>query len=341
MSKVLVTGGTGYIGSHTIVQLLEKGYEVISIDNLSNSKVEVRDSIKKITGKEFQNYNIDLRDSASLNQIIEEHSNIEGVIHFAAVLDVEESVNHPLFYFKNNIIGQLNLLEALKKTQCKSFIFSSSCTVYGEPDEMPVHEAMPAQSVESPYGRTKQIGEGILQDCMRSKEIRNAILLRYFNPAGAHPSAVIGEDPLHLSRHLVPIITHVASGIRQKLMVFGDDYDTRDGSCVRDYIHIMDIARAHILALEWGIQQELTQAEVFNLGTGDGVTVLEMIAAFEKATGISINYEIAARRPGDVSAVYANNSKAKEVLKWSPQYTLEDIMKHAWEWEKVRAAREV
>jgi UDP-glucose 4-epimerase len=336
MSKILVTGGAGYIGSHTIVSLIEKGFEVISIDNLSNCDGSAFEGIEKITGVKIKNYELDLRDKVALKKVFEQHPNIDGLIHFAAVLDVEESVRKPLFYFENNTVGLINLLKELRHTDCRSFIFSSSCTVYGEPDTMPVTEDMPTQEPVSPYGRTKQMGEGILNDCMATGIIQNLIHLRYFNPAGAHESAAIGEDPNHLSRHLVPIITHVAQGIREQLTVFGDDYDTRDGSCVRDYIHVMDLAEAHVQALEYGMQQNLEEPEIINLGSGEGVSVLEAIEAFEKATGIKINYEVGDRRPGDVSAIYANNQKAKKVLDWTPKRDLEEIMRSAWAWEKQR-----
>lgn len=336
MSKILVTGGAGYIGSHTIVALIQKGYEVISIDNLSNCDGSAFQGIEKITGQKILNYSIDLRDKIELKKVMDEHRDVKGVIHFAAVLDVEESVRKPLFYFENNTVGLINLLEELRHSDLHSFIFSSSCTVYGEPDTMPVTENMPIQSPASPYGRTKQMGEGILSDCRKAGIINNLIHLRYFNPAGAHESAEIGEDPKHLSKHLVPIITHVAKGVRESITVFGDDYNTRDGSCVRDYIHVMDLAEAHVSALEYALAGHLENEEVINLGSGDGITVLEAINAFEKVTGIKINYEIGDRRPGDVSAIFADIRKAKELLDWSPQRDLDEIMRSAWEWEKKR-----
>lgn len=336
MKKVLVTGGAGYIGSHTILDLIEKGYEVISVDNLSNADGSAYEGIRAITGKTIKYSEIDLCDSEATKQLFSENTDLTTVIHFAAWKAVGDSVERPVQYFKNNLNSLLNVLEACREHQINQFIFSSSCTVYGDASDLPVTELTQEKEAESPYGRTKQMGEKIIQDCIKNTDIK-AICLRYFNPAGAHHSAKLGESPINKPQNLVPIITAVAKGNLQKLTVFGDDYNTRDGSCIRDYIHVMDLANAHSLAVTRLESQESNDSvEVFNLGIGEGVTVLEAIDAFERVTGEYLEYEIGKRRPGDIGAVYSDLSKAKTVLGWLPKYGIDDIMKTAWEWEKVR-----
>lgn len=336
MNQVLVTGGAGYIGSHTIVDLIEKGYDVISVDNLCNSDESTYRQIYEITGKEVKRYDLDLCDQIATENIFTENPNISSVIHFAALKAVGESVVKPILYFRNNLNSLLNILDCCRRFKVNNMIFSSSCTVYGNALVLPVTESTPEQEAESPYARTKQIGEKMIQDCIKGTDIK-VISLRYFNPAGAHPSSKMGESPLNKPHNLVPLITGVAKGTIDKLTVFGDDYDTRDGSCLRDYIHVMDLANAHSLAvarLEKGLAEE--SFDVFNLGTGEGVTVLEAIASFEKSTNQKLNYIIGNRREGDVVAVYSDLTKAQTVLKWKPKYSLQDIMKTAWEWEKIR-----
>ena len=334
--KVLVTGGTGYIGSHTIVDLIEKGFEVVSIDNYSNSDASTLDQIKVITGKTIKNYNVDLTDRSALYNELKDEEDIVGIIHFAALKAVGESVEKPLLYFRNNLQGLINILEFAKTHQIRNFIFSSSCTVYGIPEHYPVTEDTPLQPAASPYGRTKQMGEDIILDSSSSLGIQ-AILLRYFNPAGAHPSIKMGESPINPAANLVPAITETAIGKRKSLTVFGNDYKTRDGSCIRDYIHIMDLARAHTLALCHLLDgKQQIPVGIYNLGIGEGVTVLEVIKAFEKTSGLSLHYTIGPRRPGDVPAIFANYNKARKELHWEPLYDIDDIMSTAWEWEKVR-----
>ena len=333
MHKILVTGGAGYLGSHTIVDLLEKGFEVICVDNFINSKPESVRAIKGLAGKDFHFYEVDLCDNEMLGQIFQKHNNIDGIIHFAALKSVGESVQKPLLYFDNNIKSQLNILNYAYEYGVKAFVFSSSCTVYGSAEKLPVSETAPMKEAESPYGRTKQIGEKILQDSYKKGEL-NIVSLRYFNPAGGHPSGKIGESPKVEAVSLVPVITDTASGKRSKCYVHGDDYDTRDGSCIRDYIHVMDLADAHEKALTYVLSDKnQSKYEVFNLGIGEGVSVLEAIRSFEKTSGIKLNYEIGPRRPGDVMAIYADPQKAKDVLGWSPKYDIEDIMSTAWKWE--------
>ena len=336
MAKVLVTGGCGYIGSHTLVSLIESGYEVISIDNLVNSFEEALSGVEAITGKRVKNYNIDLCDSEKVSEVFEAHPDIEAVIHFAALKAVGESVEKPLLYFRNNINSLINLIDEVKKHDISNFIFSSSCTVYGQATDLPVTEQTDMKDAESPYGRTKQIGEHILKDVSGIWGL-NVLSLRYFNPAGAHPSGHIGEAPKVVAMNLVPVITETAAGKREKCIVFGDDYDTRDGSCVRDYIHVVDLANAHTKAVNYLMEGKNNENyEVFNLGIGEGVTVLEAINAFEKVSGQKLNYEIGPRRAGDVIAIYSNYKKAKEHLGWNPQLGIEDIMHSAWQWEQNR-----
>ena len=338
MKKILVTGGCGYIGSHTIVDLIENGFDPICVDNNSRSTNALLEGIEKITGKKIKNYKVDLCSFDETHAVFQENPNIEGIIHFAAYKSVGESVHKPLLYFENNLLSLINILKCVKEFQVPNFIFSSSCTVYGNPDEIPVTETTPPKPAESPYGYTKQMGEQIVSETTKTI-FAQSILLRYFNPVGAHPSAHIGELPLGKPENLVPAITQTAIGKLPQMKVYGDDYDTRDGSCVRDYIHVSDIAHAHILALQYLIEhRNKSRCEVFNLGTGNGVTVLEAIKAFEKVSGEKLNYVIGPRRQGDVVAVYANNDLAKELLGWNPQFSLEDMLSTAWKWEiRVKA----
>jgi UDP-glucose 4-epimerase len=337
MGKILVTGGCGYIGSHTIVDLIEHGYEIVSVDNMINSKEKVIDGIEDITGVRITNYEVDLCDEESLNQVFAEHPDISGVIHFAALKAVGESVDQPVLYFRNNIIGLINLVDACRKSAVKHFIFSSSCTVYGNVDVLPCTEKSPIKEAESPYGRTKQISEMIIEDSFKNTDVK-AIHLRYFNPAGAHDSIKIGENPKKVALNLVPVITETALGSREKTVVYGDQYDTRDGSCIRDYIHVMDLADAHTKALQYlESNPNAKELDVFNLGIGEGVSVLEAIKAFEKVSGIKLNYEIGPPRQGDVIAIYADHTKAKTELGWDPSRDIDQIMDSAWKWAKSLA----
>ncbi len=339
MTKVLVTGGCGYIGSHTIVDLINNGFEVVSVDNFTNSDKKVLDGIEEITGKRVKNYNVDLTDLESTRRIFEENNDIKGIIHFAALKSVGESVSKPLEYYDNNMNSLLNLLHCVKEFGVSNFIFSSSCSVYGNAEDLPVTEATPWAEAESPYARTKQMGENILKDFAHVNLSRNFVILRYFNPGGAHESAIIGEAPKVVASNLVPVITETAIGKRKEMLVFGDDYDTRDGSCIRDYIHVMDLANAHTKSLQYTIAaNNPSNYEIFNLGIGEGVTVLEAIQAFEKVTGKKLNYKITDRREGDVVAIYANNKNAAQKLGWNPKRNIEDIMKTAWAWELRRSA---
>ena len=339
MTKVLVSGGCGYIGSHTIVDLIDNGFDVISADNFSNSDKKVLDGIEEITGKRVKNYNVDLTDLEGTRRIFEENNDIKGIIHFAALKSVGESVSKPLEYFQNNLNSLLNLLQCVKEFDVRNFIFSSSCSVYGNTEDLPVTESTPWAEAESPYARTKQMGENILKDFAHVNLDTNFVILRYFNPAGAHESALIGEAPIVVASNLVPVITETAIGKRNEMMVFGDDYDTRDGSCIRDYIHVMDLANAHTKSIEYAIaSKDESNYEIFNLGIGEGVTVLEAINAFEKVTGKQLNYKISGRREGDVIAIYANKQYAAQKLGWNPNRNIEDIMKTAWTWELRRSA---
>jgi UDP-glucose 4-epimerase len=333
MDKILVTGGCGYIGAHTIVDLLQNGYEVISVDDNSRSSDSILKGAGQITGREIKNYPVDLCDLEATENIFEENKDIKGIIHFAAFKMVGESVEKPLLYFNNNLRSLINVLKCAEKYQVNNFVFSSSCTVYGNPDVIPVTEETPQKPAESPYGATKQIGEVIINNTVKNSPIQ-AILLRYFNPVGAHPSTLIGEITIGRPANLVPAITQTAIGKLPTMQVLGTDYPTRDGSCVRDYIHVSDIAHAHTLALDFLVQRKnKSNPEVFNLGTGDGYTVLEVIRAFEKVTGVKLNYVLGPRREGDVVAIFANNNKAKSELGWNPQYNLDDMMLSAWQWE--------
>jgi UDP-glucose 4-epimerase len=333
MATILVTGGCGYIGSHTVVDLLENGYDVISVDNNSRSDAGILNGIEAITGKKVKNYKVDLCNFDDTFAIFQEN-HISGIIHFAAYKSVGESVDKPLMYFENNLNSLINLLKCVQEFETPFFVFSSSCTVYGNPDKIPVTETTPPKPAESPYGYTKQMGEQIINEFAKSAGTAS-ILLRYFNPVGAHPSIRIGELPIGKPQNLVPAITQTAIGKLNKMFVHGDDYDTRDGSCLRDFIHVCDIAHAHTLAIRYLEQQRNERlCEVFNLGTGTGVTVLEAIKAFEKVSGVKLNYEIGPRRPGDVIAIYANNDLARQRLGWNPRFTLDEMMRTAWEWEQ-------
>lgn len=331
--KVLVTGGCGYIGAHTIVDLIDNGFDVISIDDNSRSTTQLLEGIRKIAKKPVKNYKVNLCSYEDTYAVFSENRDIEGVIHFAAYKTVPESVEKPLMYFHNNLESLINVLRCVKEFDIPHFVFSSSCSVYGNAKELPVVESTPLGEAQSPYARTKQIGEQIIEDYSKVNNTNN-ILLRYFNPVGAHPSIEIGEVPLGKPDNLVPVITQTAIGKIPKMTVFGSDYPTRDGSCVRDYIHVMDIANAHTKALQYLMDgKNESKLEVFNLGTGNGVTVLEAIHAFEKVSDVKLNYELGPRRPGDVIAIYADNTKAKEQLGWDIKYDIDDMMRTAWEWE--------
>jgi UDP-glucose 4-epimerase len=334
MRKILVTGGCGYIGSHTIIDLVENGHEVISIDNNSRSNPLILDGVEKIIGQKVKNYKVDLCSYDDTSAVFLENEDIIGVIHFAAYKSVRESVENPLLYFDNNLLSLINLLKCVDEYKVPYFVFSSSCTVYGNPDSIPVTEKTIPKPAASPYGYTKQMGEQIVNEFAKNTGT-NCILLRYFNPVGAHPTAFIGEMPLGKPENLVPAITQTAIGKLPKLTVYGNDYPTRDGSCVRDYIHVCDLANAHTLAMKYLEEENNTGlCEVFNLGSGNGVTVLESILAFEKVSGVKLNYEFGPRRPGDVIAIYANNDLARSILGWTPKYSLEEMMKTAWDWEQ-------
>ncbi len=331
--KILVTGGLGYIGSHTVVALQEAGYEVVIIDDLSNSELFVLDRIKQITGIRPDFHQIDLKDTNSVNEFFRLNK-VDGVIHFAAHKAVGESVQKPLMYHKNNLLGLINVLEAMKENKVDHFIFSSSCTVYGQADKMPIDETAPIKKAESPYAKTKQMGEEILEDFVSAYD-KNVVSLRYFNPVGAHPSALIGELPKGIPNNLVPFVTQTAAGIREFLSVFGKDYPTHDGTAIRDYIYVCDLADAHVKALTRLIQKENKSGlEVFNLGTGIGSTVLEVVQAFEKVNNLKLNYKLVDRREGDIIEAFADNSLAEKELGWKPKTSLDESMRTAWEWQK-------
>ena len=336
--KVLVTGGLGFIGSHTVVELQNEGFEVVIIDNLSNSSEEVLIGIENISGKKPLFEKMDLREKNAVISFFEKHNDINGVIHFAASKAVGESVENPLLYYENNINTLVYVLQELQKKDEASFIFSSSCTVYGQAEKMPITEDAPVQMAMSPYGNTKQIGEEIITEVAKVSNIKS-ILLRYFNPIGAHPTAEIGELPIGVPQNLVPFITQTGMGLREKLAVYGDDYPTPDGTAVRDYIHVVDLAKAHVVALKRLLaNKNIEKVETFNLGTGTGSSVLEVITAFEKVSGTKLNYQIVGRREGDITSAYANTDKANEVLGWKAQSTLEESLASAWKWEqKIRA----
>ncbi|WP_297516949.1 UDP-glucose 4-epimerase GalE [Flavobacterium sp.] len=336
--KIVVTGGLGFIGSHTVVELQNEGFDVIALDNLSNSSLDVLEGIERITGKKPQFEQIDLREKATVHDFFQRHKDVSGVIHFAASKAVGESVENPLLYYENNINALVYVLQSLAQLPQANFIFSSSCTVYGQAKQMPITEDASVQPAISPYGNTKQIGEEIITDTTKVTHI-NAILLRYFNPIGSHPSAEIGELPLGVPQNLVPFITQTAIGLREKLSVFGDDYPTLDGTAIRDYIHVVDLAKAHVVALQRLLHQKNTEkVETFNLGTGTGSSVLEVIKTFEKVSGKPLNYQIVGRREGDITEAYANTDKANTVLGWKAQSTLEEALASAWKWEqKIRS----
>ncbi|RSK39869.1 UDP-glucose 4-epimerase GalE [Mangrovimonas spongiae] len=333
--KILVTGGLGFIGSHTVVELQHKGFDVVIIDNLSNSSLSVLDGIENITGKLPEFEKLDLRDKPKVQAFFKKHNNIEGIIHFAASKAVGESVDKPLLYYENNLTTLVYLLQEFGIMDSPNFIFSSSCTVYGQANELPIKESAPIKPAESPYGNTKQIGEEIIKDTCKANSNLKAIALRYFNPIGAHSSVHIGELPIGVPQNLVPFITQTAAGIREQLSVFGNDYPTEDGTCIRDYIHVVDLAKAHVVALERLLNNEnKAHYEVFNLGTGKGSSVLEVINSFEKVSGETLNYKIADRREGDVIAAYANTEKANNELGWTAKLSLDEALLSAWNWQK-------
>ena len=333
IKKILVTGGTGYIGSHSLVDLIEKGFEVISIDNCSRSFETSLDGVKQITEKSVKNYKIDLCDLEAVKAVFEEHKDITGIIHFAAYKSVPESIEKPLMYFRNNIESLTNILQCTEDYNIDYFVFSSSCSVYGEPESLPVTEDTPVQDAECAYARTKQMGEQMLQDIAQASKTK-FIALRYFNPVGAHETAVIGEKSIDKPNNLVPIITETALGIREKMTVFGTDWKSRDGSCVRDYIHVCDIAEAHTMALKYLIKNtEAPNFDIINLGTGNGVSVLEAIVAFEEVSGKKLNYDLGPKREGDVGLIYSNCRKAKETFGWEAQRDIKVMMKSAWDWQ--------
>ncbi len=333
---ILVTGGTGFIGSHTTVELQQAGYNVVIVDNLSNSKIEVLDGIEKITGVRPAFENVDLRQKNAVEAVFEKYPQIEGIIHFAASKAVGESVEKPLLYYRNNIVSLINLLELMPKYNVKGIIFSSSCTVYGQPseDNLPVTEEAPIQKALSPYGNTKQINEEIICDYIHSGAPIKSIILRYFNPIGAHPSAYIGELPNGVPMNLIPFVTQTAIGVRKELKIFGNDYNTPDGTCIRDYIYVVDLAKAHVAAMARVLDQDTDAVEVFNVGTGKGVSTLEVVEGFEKATGVKVNWSYAPRREGDIEKVWGNVDKANNVLGWKAETPLEDVLASAWRWQK-------
>ncbi|MFC3880996.1 UDP-glucose 4-epimerase GalE [Algoriphagus namhaensis] len=332
MKKILITGGAGYIGSHTAVELVKAGLQPVIIDDLSNSNRQVLERLKELTGQDIPFFEGDCGDQALLNQIFGLHR-ISGIIHFAAYKAVGESTENPLKYYQNNVGSLMTILSFMKEKGIKDLVFSSSCTVYGQPDVLPVTESTPRKDAESPYGNTKKICEDILVDMVKSEAGLRVISLRYFNPVGAHSSAKIGELPLGTPNNLVPFVTQTAAGIREKLTVFGGDYDTPDGTCIRDYIHVVDLADAHLRAIEYLGEQEMNFYDVFNVGTGTGNSVLEVIQSFEKVSGQKLNYEIGPRRPGDVIQVWADTQKINKVLGWYPKLSLDESMRDSWNWQ--------
>ena len=334
--RILVTGGTGYIGSHTVVELQNAGYEVVIIDNLSNSNADVVDNIEKVSGIRPAFEKLDCLDYAGLDAMFEKYKGIKAIIHFAASKAVGESVQKPLMYYRNNLGSLINLLELMPKHGVEGIVFSSSCTVYGQPDpeNLPVTEKAPIKKAESPYGNTKQINEEIIQDTVASGAPINAILLRYFNPIGAHPTALLGELPNGVPQNLIPYLTQTAIGIREKLTVFGDDYSTPDGSCIRDFINLVDLAKAHVVAIDRILnKKQKAKVEVFNVGTGRGLSVLELIHAFEASTGVKLNYQIGPRRAGDIEQVWADPTLANTELGWKAETSIEDTLRSAWNWQ--------
>ena len=336
MSKqILVTGGTGYIGSHTVVELQNEGFDVVVVDDLSNSSIEVLDAIEKITGKRpaFEKFN--LTDQEKTNAFFEKYPGIEAIVHFAAYKAVGESVEKPLEYYHNNLVSLMNLLGSMRKHKIPCMVFSSSCTVYGQPEKLPVTEDTPRKPAESPYGNTKAVSEDIMRDFARATEGINCIALRYFNPIGAHPSALIGELPVGVPNNLVPFITQTAAGLRDELKIFGDDYNTPDGTAIRDYINVVDLAKAHVVAINRLLNnKQKASYEFFNIGTGEGYSVMQLVKAFIKVTGVNLKYSVVGRRAGDIEKIWADTSYANNELGWKAEKTLEETLKSAWEWEK-------
>ncbi len=335
MEKILVTGGTGYIGSHTVVELQKAGYEVIILDNLSNSSVETISGIERITGIRPEFENLDCQDYVGLDHLFSKYEGITAIIHFAASKAVFESVQKPVVYYRNNVNGLMNILDLMPIHGIKKFLFSSSCTVYGQPDVLPVDETAPTKPATSPYGNTKQIGEEIIRDVINSGSLMESIILRYFNPIGAHPSAEIGELPMGVPNNLVPYITQTAIGLRKELSIYGDDYNTPDGSCIRDYINVVDLAKAHVTALKRMLENKQDEPlEYFNIGTGKGLSVLELVNDFQKVTGVNLPYKIVGRREGDIEQVWANPEKANKILGWKAETSIEETLLSAWKWEQ-------
>jgi UDP-glucose 4-epimerase len=336
MSKqILVTGGTGYIGSHTVVELQNEGFDVVIVDDLSNSNIEVLDAIEQISGKrpDFEKFN--LADREKTNAFFDKYKNIDAVIHFAAYKAVGESVQKPLEYYRNNLVSLMNLLENMKKHRVPNLVFSSSCTVYGQPEQLPVTESTPRKPAESPYGNTKAVSEDIMRDFSHVNEGVNCIALRYFNPIGAHPSALIGEFPVGVPNNLVPFITQTAAGLRDELKIFGDDYDTEDGTAIRDYINVVDLARAHVVSINRLLEnKQRSSYEFFNIGTGHGYSVMQLVKTFIEVNGVDVKYQITDRRAGDIEKIWADTTLANEELGWEAEKTLEETLKSAWAWEK-------
>ncbi len=340
MTKILVTGGTGYIGSHTVVELQKVGFEVVVVDNLSNSNIEVLTGIEKITGIRPVFENVDCVDYVSMDRMFEKHSNIDAIIHFAASKAVGESVDKPLLYYRNNLVSLINLLQLMPIHKVKNIVFSSSCTVYGQPDVLPVTENAPIKPALSPYGNTKQIGEEIIRDTIYANSCYQSIILRYFNPIGAHASGEIGELPNGVPNNLLPFVTQTAIGLRKQLQVYGDDYNTPDGSCTRDYIHVVDLAKAHVIAVQRILNKNTkSQVETFNLGTGRGLSVLEIIETFEEVNDVKVPYKIVSRRDGDIEKVWADPTYANTELGWTATETLEETLRSSWVWEQNLAKR--
>ena len=335
MNKILITGGLGYIGSHVVVELQNKGYEVVIIDDLSNSSLKVLDGVVKITGIKPLFEKIDLKEKISVVDFFNRHSNLDGIIHFAASKAVGESVKNPLKYYENNINSLVNLLQELNTLDTPKLIFSSSCTIYGQADELPITENAPIKESESPYGNTKKIGEQIIKDCCKANTSLQSIVLRYFNPIGAHSSANIGELPIGVPQNLVPFISQTGIGVREKLSIFGNDYPTLDGTCIRDYIHVVDLAKAHVVAIERLLEKKNGENyEFYNIGTGKGSSVLEVVEAFEAVSGVKLNYSFEDRRKGDIVSAFANTSKANNILGWKSELSLKEALASAWKWEK-------
>jgi UDP-glucose 4-epimerase len=340
MAKILVTGGAGYIGSHTVVELQKVGFEVVIVDNLSNSNIDVLNGIEKITGIRPAFENIDCVDYVSMDRMFEKYKDIEAIIHFAASKAVGESVEKPLLYYRNNLVSLINLLQLMPIHKVKNFVFSSSCTVYGQPDVLPVTESAPIKAAMSPYGNTKQIGEEIIRDTIHANPCYQSIILRYFNPIGAHASAEIGELPLGVPNNLLPFVTQTAIGLRKQLSVFGNNYNTPDGSCIRDYIHVVDLAKAHVIAVQRMLNEKTkSRVETFNLGTGSGLSVLEIIDTFEKVNGVKIPFKIVDRREGDIEKVWADPAYANDELGWTATETVEETLRSAWAWEQNLSKR--